>query len=133
MPNKIKGSQKGILENQNMERMDSVKFSFKWFGPFAVHSMSNKNLFSLINKDGTLIKTKCNVSFLKTYLDSDETKLTCDENLPSQCNRQTTIWYWKRQSSRFNRYANTYWRVDLTIMRSSTYTMKSLKWYWLMW
>ena len=57
------------------------KFSFKWFGPFTAHS---KNLCSLINKDGPLIKTKYNVSLLKPYLDSDKTKVTCDENPPVQ-------------------------------------------------
>ena len=58
------------------------KFSFKYFNPFTDHSVSNKNLFSLINKDGTQIKTKYNISLLKPYLDSDETKVTCDENPP---------------------------------------------------
>ena len=47
----------------------------KWFGPFTVHSILNKTLYSLINKDRTLIKTKYNVSLLKSYLDSDEQKL----------------------------------------------------------
>ena len=37
---------------------------------------------SLINKDGTLIKAKYNVSLLKPYLESDETKVTYDENPP---------------------------------------------------
>ena len=36
-----------------------------------------------MNKDGTQIKTKCNVSFLKSFLDSDETKDVNDENPPS--------------------------------------------------
>ena len=36
----------------------------------------------LINKDGALIKTKYNVSLLKPYLESDETKVTYDENSP---------------------------------------------------
>ena len=44
-----------------------------------------RTFFSLINKDGTQIKTKYNISLLKPYLDSDETKVTCDENpLPVQ-------------------------------------------------
>ena len=37
---------------------------------------------SLINKDGTQIKIKYNVSFLKPYWDSDERKVTWDEDLP---------------------------------------------------
>ena len=31
---------------------------------------------------------------------------------PSQCNRETTTWYWKRRSSKFNGFADTYWRGD---------------------
>ena len=50
------------------------KFSFKLFVPFTVHLTSNKNLFSLINKDKIQVKTKYNVSLLKPYLDSDEKK-----------------------------------------------------------
>ena len=65
-----------------MERKVS-KFSFKWFVPFTVYSISNRNLCFLMNKDGTQIKTKCNVSFLKSFLDSDETKDVNDENPPS--------------------------------------------------
>ena len=61
------------------------KFSFKLFVPFTVHLTSNKNLFSLINKDKIQVKTKYNVSLLKSYLDSDEKKITRDENrLPVQ-------------------------------------------------
>ena len=48
--------------------------------PFTVHSISNKNLRYLINKDGTQIETKNNISLLRPNLDSDETKCTCDEN-----------------------------------------------------
>ena len=85
MPNEIKMGQKVLLKNQRRMDREGGEFSFKWFGPFIVHSISNKNLFSLTNKDGTLIKTKCNVSLLKSYLDSDEIKVTCDESpLPMQ-------------------------------------------------
>ena len=84
MPNKIKVGQKELLKNQRRMNRKGVKFSFKWFGPFTAHSISNKNLYSLINKDGPLIKTKYNVSLLKPYLDSDKTKVTCDENPPVQ-------------------------------------------------
>ena len=31
---------------------------------------------------------------------------------PSQCNRETTTWSWKRRSSKFNGFADTYWRGD---------------------
>ena len=37
----------------------------KRFGPFTVHSISNKNFCSFINKEGTQIKTKDNVFLLK--------------------------------------------------------------------
>ena len=73
VPNKIKVGQKVLLKNHRRMDRKCGKFSFKWFGPFTVHLISNKNLCSLINKDGTLIKTKDNVSLLKPYLDSDET------------------------------------------------------------
>ena len=64
-----------------MDRKDG-KFPCKWFGQFTVHLISNKNLSSLINKDGTLIKTKYNVFLLKPCLDSDETKVRCNEKPP---------------------------------------------------
>ena len=82
VPNSIKVGQKGLLKNQRRIDRKVGKFSFKWFGPFTVHLISNKNLCSLINKDGTLIKIKCDVSILKPYLESDETKITRDENPP---------------------------------------------------
>ena len=72
-----------FLKNQRRMGRKGGKFSFKWFGTFAIHSISNKNLSSLKNKDGALFKTKYNVSLLKPYLDSDETKVMCDENPPS--------------------------------------------------
>ena len=60
------------------------KFSFKYLGQFTVYSISNINFCFLINKVETYVKTKYNVSFLKLYLDSDETKVTSDEKfLPS--------------------------------------------------
>ena len=31
---------------------------------------------------------------------------------PSQCNRETTTSSWKRRSSKFNGFADTYWRGD---------------------
>ena len=80
--NKIKVGQKVLLKNQRMMDRKGVKFSFKWFRPFTVHSISNNNLCTLINKDGALIETKYNVSLLKLCLDSDETKFTCYENPP---------------------------------------------------
>ena len=58
VPNKIKVAQKVLLKNQRRFDRKGGKFSFKWFGPFTIHSISNKNLCSLLNKDGTLIKTK---------------------------------------------------------------------------
>ena len=82
VPNKIKVGQKVFLKNQRKMDRKCGKFSFKWFGPFTVHSISNEKFCSLINKDGTLIKAKYNVSLLKPYLESDETKVTCDENPP---------------------------------------------------
>ena len=60
------------------------KFSFKYLGQFTVYSISNINFCFLINKVETYVKTKYNVSFLKLYLDSDETKVTSDDKfLPS--------------------------------------------------
>ena len=57
----------------------------KRFGPFTVHSISNKNFCSFINKEGTQIKAKDNVFLLKPYLDSYETNEICDKNcLPVQ-------------------------------------------------
>ena len=47
--------------------------------PMSEAAILDKNLCPLINKDGTLIKTKYNVSLLKPYLDSDEIEVTCDE------------------------------------------------------
>ena len=93
---KIKVGQKVLLKNQRRMDRKGVKFSFKWFGPFTAHS---KNLCSLINKDGPLIKTKYNVSLLKPYLNSDKTKVTCDENPPSSATDQ---------SSKFNGEGDTY-------------------------
>ena len=58
VPNKIKVRQKVPLKDQKGMSRKGGKFSFKWFGPFTVHSISQKNLCSLINKDETLIKTK---------------------------------------------------------------------------
>ena len=66
------------------------KFSLKWFRPFTVHLISNKNLCSAINKDGTRIKTKYKVSLFNPYFDSDVTKFTCDENpSPSAIDKQS--------------------------------------------
>ena len=65
MLNKINVGEKVLLQNQRRMNRKSCKFSFKWFGPFKVHSISNMNFCSLKNKDGTLIKTKYNVSLLK--------------------------------------------------------------------
>ena len=45
---------------------------------------SEKNLCSLLNKDGTLVKTKYNVSLLKPYLESDEVEYIRDENTPTK-------------------------------------------------
>ena len=85
MSNKIEVGQKVLLKNQRGMDRESGKLSFKWFGPFTVHLISNKDPSSVINKDGTLIKSKCNVYLLKSYLDLDETKVTCDGNpLPVQ-------------------------------------------------
>ena len=75
--------QKAILKNQRKIDRKAAKFLFKWLGLFTVHLISNKNLCSLISEDGTLIKTKYNVSLLKPYLESDETKVTSDENSSS--------------------------------------------------
>ena len=49
-----------------------------------IHSSFNikEEPLYLINKDGALAKTKCNVSLLKPYLDSDEAKVICAENPP---------------------------------------------------
>ena len=82
MPNKIKVGQKLLLNDQRKIDRKGGKCSLKWFGQFTVHSISN-NLCSLINKDGTLIKTKNNVPLLKPYLDSDKAKVKCDENPPT--------------------------------------------------
>ena len=62
VPNKIKVGQKVLLKNQRRMGRKGGKFSFKWFGSFTVRSISDKNLCSLIKKDGTLIKTKYNPS-----------------------------------------------------------------------
>ena len=43
---------------------------------------------TLIKKAGTLTKTKYNVFFLKLYLDSGETKVTCDKNRPPSATDQ---------------------------------------------
>ena len=67
--NKIKMGQKVLLKDQKRMNRKGGKLSFKWFGPFIVHSISNKNPCSLI-------KTKHNVSLLKPYFDSVETKVT---------------------------------------------------------
>ena len=82
VPNKIKVDQKELLKNQRGMDGKDGKFPCKWFGQFAVHLISNKNLSSLINKDGTLIKTKYNVSLLEPYFDSDQAKVTCNEKPP---------------------------------------------------
>ena len=60
---------KVLLKNQRKMGRKGGKFSFKWFSPFTVHSISKNNLCSLINKDGTQIKTKSNVCLLKPYLE----------------------------------------------------------------
>ena len=82
VPNKIKVGEKVYLKNQRRMDRKGGKFSFKCFDPFTVHSISNKNICSLINKDGTQIKIKYNISLLKPYLDSGETNVTSDE-IPS--------------------------------------------------
>ena len=63
VPNKIKVGQKEFLKKQSRMDRKLSKFSFKSLGPFTVHSISNNNLFSLTDKDGSLIKTKCNFPF----------------------------------------------------------------------
>ena len=82
VPNKIKVSEKVYLKNQRRMDRKGGKFSFKWFDPFTDHSISNKNICSLINKDGTQIKIKYNISLLKPYLDSGETNVMSDEIPP---------------------------------------------------
>ena len=49
--------------------------------PSTVDSILNKKLRSLINKGGTQIKTKHNISSFRPNLDSNQTKFICDENL----------------------------------------------------
>ena len=58
VPNKIKVGQKVLLKNQRRMVRKGANFSFKWFRPFIFHSIVNKNFCFLINKVGTLIKTK---------------------------------------------------------------------------
>ena len=72
------------------------------FGSFTVHSISNKNLCSLINKDGTQIKTKCNVSLSKPYLDSDEKTIKCDINSTPNAIDEQSHDTEKSRSSKFN-------------------------------
>ena len=55
MPNKIKVGHNVLSKNQRRMDRKGGKFSFKWIGSFTVHSISNKTLCFLINKDGTLI------------------------------------------------------------------------------
>ena len=90
VPSKIKAGQKVLLKNQGRMDKKGGKFSFKWFDPFTFHLISNKNLCSLITKDGTLIKTKYNASLLKPHLDSDEAKVKCDENPSLSATEETT-------------------------------------------
>ena len=71
-----------LLKNQTREDRKGGKFSFKWLGPYTVHAISDKNICSLINKDGKLLKTKYNVSLLKPYVDADEIEVPCDEKPP---------------------------------------------------
>ena len=66
---RLKWVRKVLLKNQRKMGRKGGKFSFKWFSSFTIHSISKNNLCSLINKDGTQIKTNCNVCFLKPYLD----------------------------------------------------------------
>ena len=123
MPYKIKVDQKVLLKNQRRMDRKGGKFSFKWFSPFAVHSISNKNLCSLINKYGTLIKTKYNVYLLKSYLDSDETNVTNDEPPPSSATDEQ-----RHDTENLDPPSLTDKQILLlTAMRSLTYLMKSLK------
>ena len=78
------------------------KFSIKRFGSFKVHSISNKNLCSLINKDGTQTKTKCNVSLSKPYLDSDKKTIACDINSTPNAIDEQSHDPEKSRSSKFN-------------------------------
>ena len=78
MPNKFQVGQKVLLKNQ---RRMNIKGG-KRFSPFTVPSISIKVLCSLINKDGAQIKFTESVFLLKPYLDSDETKVSCDEKPP---------------------------------------------------
>ena len=71
-----------LLKNERRMERKCSKFPFKWFRPFTVYSISKRTFCSLTNKDGTQIKIKYNVSLLKPYWDSDERKVTWDENLP---------------------------------------------------
>ena len=123
MPCKIKVYQKVLLKNQRRMDRKRGKFSFKWFSPFAVHSISNKNLCSLINKYGKLIKTKYNVYLLKSYLDSDETNVTNDEPPPSSATDEQ-----RHDTENLDPPSLTDKQILLlTAMRSLTYLMKSLK------
>ena len=86
VPNTIKVGQKVLLKNQKREDRKGGKFSFKWLGTYTVHAISNKNLCSLINKDGKQIKTKYNASLLKPYVEptplSDEKDVVVNDEKP---------------------------------------------------
>ena len=70
----------------------------KGFAAFTVHSISNKILCCIRNKDGARIKIKDNVFLLKTYLTQIKRKLLVMK-APSQCNWRTITWYGKSRSS----------------------------------
>lgn len=58
VPNNIKVDEIVLLKNQKWDGRQSGKFSFEVFGPYTIHTISEKDLCSLINKARKKLKTK---------------------------------------------------------------------------
>ena len=58
VPNNIKVDEIVLLKNQKWDGRQSGKFSFEFLGPCAIHTISEKDLCSLINKARKKLKTK---------------------------------------------------------------------------
>lgn len=58
VPNNIKVDEIVLLKNQKWDGRQSGKFSFEFFGPYTIHTISEKDLCSLINEARKKLKTK---------------------------------------------------------------------------
>ena len=63
-----------LLRNNKRKDRKGGKFAQKWIGPYTAMKISEKGAVTLKNSSGVILKTKYNVSQLKTYHDSKESE-----------------------------------------------------------